>query len=154
IGITIILKQIPLAFGLSEEHAFEIDAGGGIAAFKDTIFGNISWAATIICLLSLIILIYWPKIKGLNKVPAPLVVVLLGIGLASIFNGSTMQLRGDHFVMIPIVNSFQEFTQLFIFPDFTQILNKDVWIVAFTIAIIASLETLLSIEAKIGRAHV
>jgi len=147
IGITIILKQIPLAFGLSEEHAFEIDAGGGIAAFKDTIFGNISWAATIICLLSLIILIYWPKIKGLNKVPAPLVVVLLGIGLASIFNGSTMQLRGDHFVMIPIVNSFQEFTQLFIFPDFTQILNKDVWIVAFTIAIIASLETLLSIEA-------
>ena len=147
IGITIILKQIPLAFGLTESHAFELDAGGGIAAFSDTIFSNISWGATIICLLSIAILIYWPKIKNINKVPAPLVVVLLGIGLASIFQGSTMQLHTDHFVMIPIVSSFQEFTQLFIFPDFTQILNKDVWIVALTIAIIASLETLLSIEA-------
>src|SRR5690606_40669264 len=52
-----------------------------------------------------------------------------------------------HYVMIPIVSSFQGFTELFIFPDFTQIFNKEVWIVAFTIAIIASLETLLSIEA-------
>mgnify|MGYP001210654202 FL=1 len=147
IGITIILKQIPLAFGLSEEHAFELDAGGGIAAVQNTVLSGINWGATTICLLSLAILIYWPKIKGINKVPAPLVVVLLGVGLASVFQGSTMQLNADHFVVIPIVSSFQEFTQLFIFPDFAQILNKDVWIVAFTIAIIASLETLLSIEA-------
>src|SRR5690606_29980289 len=82
IGITIILKQIPLAFGLTEEHAFELDGGGGIAAFKDTVLSGINWGATIICLLSLAILIYWPKIKGINKVPAPLVVVVLGIGLA------------------------------------------------------------------------
>src|SRR5690606_26127732 len=100
-----------------------------------------------ICLLSLAILIYWPKIKGINKVPAPLVVVVLGIGLALAFQGSGMQLNGNHFVMIRIVGSCQEFTQLFIFPDFTQIWNKHVWIVGFTIAIIASLETLLSIQA-------
>ncbi len=147
IGITIILKQIPLAFGLTEEHAFELDGGGGIAAFSDTIFASVNWGATIICLLSLSVLIYWPKIKGINKVPAPLIVVLLGVGLSTVFQGSTMQLNTNHFVVIPIVSSFQEFTQLFIFPDFTQIVNKDVWIVAFTIAIIASLETLLSIEA-------
>ncbi|MBD1434250.1 SulP family inorganic anion transporter [Sphingobacterium sp. DN00404] len=147
IGITIILKQIPLAFGLTEEHAFELDGGGGIAAFSDTIFASVNWGATIICLLSLAVLIYWPKIKGINKVPAPLIVVLLGVGLATVFQGSTMQLNTNHFVVIPVVSSFQEFTQLFIFPDFTQIVNKDVWIVAFTIAIIASLETLLSIEA-------
>nr|WP_257086994.1 solute carrier family 23 protein [Sphingobacterium sp. E70] len=48
---------------------------------------------------------------------------------------------------MPIVGSFAEFTGLFTLPDFTQIVNKDVWIAAFTIAIIASLETLLSIEA-------
>src|SRR5690606_5942089 len=147
IGITIILKQIPLAFGLSEEHAFELDAGGGIAAIQNTVLSSVNWGATTICLLSLAILIYWPKIKGVNKVPAPLVVVLLGVGLASVFQGSTVQLHADHFVIIPVVSSFQEFTQLFIFPDFTQILNKDVWIVAITIAIIASLETILSIEA-------
>jgi MFS superfamily sulfate permease-like transporter len=147
IGITIILKQLPLAVGLSESHAFEVENGGGIAAFSDTIFSAVNWGATIICLLSLAILIYWPTIKTLNKVPAPLVVVLLGIGLSMAFQGSSWGLDPNHFVSIPVVSSFTEFTGLFIFPDFTQILNKDVWIVAFTIAIIASLETLLSIEA-------
>ena len=147
IGITIILKQIPLAFGLSAEHAFEVDAGGGFASLRETVFTHINWGTTLICFVSLVTLIYWPKLKRINKVPAPLVVVLLGIGLSAIFQGSTMQLRTDHFVMIPIVNNFQEFTQLFIFPDFSQVVNKDVWIIALTIAIIASLETLLSIEA-------
>lgn len=147
IGITIILKQIPLAFGLSTEHAFEVDAGGGFASLQETVFTHINWGTTLICFVSLVTLIYWPKLKRVNKVPAPLVVVLLGIGLSAIFQGSTMQLRTDHFVMIPIVNNFQEFTQLFIFPDFSQVVNKDVWIIALTIAIIASLETLLSIEA-------
>src|SRR5690606_15264554 len=147
IGVTIILKQIPLALGLTEYHAFELDNGGGIAAFKDTLLSGINWGATIICFLSLAVLIYWPKIKGLSKVPAPLVVVLLGVGLALAFNGTAMAITDSHYVVIPVVSSFQEFTNLFIFPDFSQILNKDVWVVAITIAIIASLETLLSIEA-------
>lgn len=147
IGITIILKQIPLAFGMTEAHAFEIDNGGGISSFKDTILNGINWGATIICLVSLALLIYWPKIKGANKVPAPLMVVILGIAIAYALQGSGMGLTSSHFVVIPIVDSFQEFTQLFAFPDFSQILNKDVWITAITIAIIASLETLLSIEA-------
>src|SRR5690606_36974461 len=85
IGITIILKQIPLAFGMTESHAFELDNGGGIGAVKDTVLSSINWGATIICLLSLAILIYWSKIKGLNKIPAPLMVVIVGIGLAFIF---------------------------------------------------------------------
>ncbi|WP_140937154.1 SulP family inorganic anion transporter [Sphingobacterium lumbrici] len=147
IGITIILKQLPLAVGLSESHAFEVENGGGIAAFSDTIFSVVNWGAATICLLSLAILIYWPTIKTLNKVPAPLIVVLLGIGLSVAFQGSSWGLNPNHFVSIPVVSSFTEFTGLFIFPDFTQILNKDVWVIAFTIAIIASLETLLSIEA-------
>lgn len=147
IGITIILKQLPLGFGLSESHAFEIDDGGGIRALTDTVFSSINWGATIICLLSLAVLIYWPSIKYLNKVPAPLVVVILGVLLGIAFEGSSLALIPEHFVSIPVVSSFSEFTSLFIFPDFSQILNQDVWVVAFTIAIIASLETLLSIEA-------
>ncbi|TDS13992.1 SulP family inorganic anion transporter [Sphingobacterium paludis] len=147
IGITIILKQIPLAFGMTETHAFEVENGGGIAAFKDTILSSINWGATFICLLSLATLIYWPKIKGANKIPAPLVVVVLGIVAAVLFRGGAMQLTAQHFVEIPIVSSFQEFSGLFVFPDFSQVVNKQVWIVALTIAIIASLETLLSIEA-------
>lgn len=148
IGITIILKQIPIAFGMTEAHAFEMDNGGGISAFTDTIINSVNWGATIICFLSLAILIFWPSIKGLNKVPAPLVVVLLGVGLGFAFQGTSLSLgTSSHYVSIPVVSSFNEFLGLFIFPDFTQIVNKEVWIVAATIAIVASLETLLSIEA-------
>lgn len=147
IGITIILKQIPLALGMMETHAFELDNGHGIGAFTDTLMSSIGPGALIICILSLIVLIYWSKIPKLNKIPAPLIVVALGIGLSFAFNGTGFQLAESQFVLVPIVNSFAEFTGLFTLPDFTQIINKEVWIVAFTIAIIASLETLLSIEA-------
>ena len=147
IGITIILKQLPLAFGMTETHAFEMDNGGGIAAYADTVFSSINLGATIICLLSLAVLIFWPSIKYLNKMPAPLMVVLLGVGLGYAFQGTDMALFANHFVSIPAVSSFVEFKGLFIFPDFAQITNKEVWVVAVTIAIIASLETLLSLEA-------
>ncbi|MGJ1206063.1 SulP family inorganic anion transporter [Sphingobacterium lactis] len=146
IGITIILKQIPLAFGMTEANPFDFE-NGGMAAFTSTILSSVNWGATIICLLSLAVLIFWPNIKKLNKIPAPLIVVLLGVGLGFAFQGTGLALNPDHFVSIPVVSSFAEFKGLFIFPDFTQIFNKEVWIVAFTIAIIASLETLLSIEA-------
>lgn len=146
IGITIILKQIPLAFGMTEANPFDFE-NGGMAAFTSTILSSVNWGATIICLLSLAVLIFWPNIKKLNKIPAPLIVVLLGVGLGFAFQGTGLALNPDHFVSIPVVNSFAEFKGLFIFPDFTQIFNKEVWVVAFTIAIIASLETLLSIEA-------
>jgi len=147
IGVTIILKQIPIAFGMIEAHAFEME-GGGISAFTDTVLDTVNWGATIICLLSLAVLIFWPTIKGLNKLPAPLIVVLLGVGLGFAFQGTSLSLgTNGHFVSIPVVSSFNEFLGLFIFPDFSQIVNKEVWIVAFTIAIVASLETLLSIEA-------
>ena len=148
IGITIILKQLPIAFGMTEAHAFELEDGHGIGVFTDTILNTVNWGVTIICFISLAILIYWPSIKGLNKVPAPLAVVLLGVGLGFAFQGTSLSLNGNnHFVSIPVVSSFNEFLGLFIFPDFTQITNKDVWTVAITIAIVASLETLLSIEA-------
>lgn len=147
IGITIILKQIPLALGMLETHAFELDNGHGIGAFTDTFVSSIGPGALIICILSLIVLIYWPSIPKLKSIPAPLIVVALGIGLSFAFNGTAFQLAESQFVLVPIVNSFAEFTGLFTLPDFTQIINKEVWIVAFTIAIIASLETLLSIEA-------
>ncbi|MGO1520348.1 MAG: SulP family inorganic anion transporter [Sphingobacterium sp.] len=144
IGITIILKQIPLAFGLEE---FGFDTSSGLAASLSNFFSTINWGAAIICFASLAVLIFWPNLKRLNKVPAPLVVVLLGVGGGIAFQGTSFALGQNHFVNIPTVSSFVEFQGLFVFPDFTQIFSAEVWTVAVTIAIIASLETLLSIEA-------
>lgn len=147
IGIVIILKQLPLAMGMPQNHAFELDNTGDIQVFIDNIFSSIHFGAAIICILSLLTLIYWPRLKYVNKIPAPLIVVIIGISLSNFFQETSIALLTSHYVSIPAVSSFSEFKGLFIFPDFSQILNKDVWVIAFTIAIIASLETLLSLEA-------
>jgi Sulfate permease and related transporters (MFS superfamily) len=151
IGIIIILKQLPHAVGydssfFGEESFIQLNSENTFSALQKA-FGAINYGATIICALSLAILILWPKFKKLSIVPAPLVVVILGVLLSLSFAGTSFELAENHLVVIPVVNSFNEFLGLFTFPDFTQIVNKEVWIVAITIAIIASLETLLSLEA-------
>ncbi|PPL00963.1 SulP family inorganic anion transporter [Parapedobacter indicus] len=151
IGIIIILKQLPHAVGydssfFGEESFVQLDNENTFTALQKA-FAAINYGASIICILSLAILILWPKFKKLSIVPAPLVVVFVGVLLSQLFLGSSFELAPNHLVVIPVVGSFNEFLGLFTFPDFTQIANKEVWIAAFTIAIIASLETLLSLEA-------
>ncbi len=151
IGIIIILKQLPHAVGydssfFGEESFVQLNNENTFSALQKA-FGAINYGAFIICAISLATLILWPKFKRLSIVPAPLVVVILGVALSLLFAGSDFELAQNHLVVIPVVNSLNEFMGLFTFPDFTQIANKDVWIAAFTIAIIASLETLLSLEA-------
>lgn len=152
IGITIILKQLPHAVGYdadyfgSESFSSQADAENTFASLLNATEA-FNYGAAVICIVSLAILIFWPRFKKLAVVPAPLLVVVAGVSLHMAFSGTAFALADSHLVTIPVVNSFAEFTNLFIFPDFTQILNNDVLILAFTIAIVASLETLLSIEA-------
>lgn len=151
IGIIIILKQLPHAVGydssfFGEESFSQLNQENTFSALQAAL-GAINYGATIICIISLAILILWPNFKKLKVVPAPLVVVILAVVLGSAFEGTALAVEKEHFVAIPVVQSFGEFLGLFTFPDVTQLFNKDVWVIAFTIAIIASLETLLSIEA-------
>ncbi|MFB2119412.1 SulP family inorganic anion transporter [Parapedobacter sp. 2B3] len=151
IGIIIILKQLPHAVGydssfFGEESFVQLNNDNTFSALQKA-FGAINYGAFIICAISLAILIVWPRFKKLTIIPAPLVVVILGVLLGLLFVGSGFELAPNHLVVIPVVNSFNEFLGLFTFPDFTQIANQDVWMAAITIAIIASLETLLSLEA-------
>ncbi|EDM35055.1 Sulfate transporter [Pedobacter sp. BAL39] len=151
IGLTLILKQTPHALGVDsdffgDESFFQKDNENTFSAIG-TALGHLNLAAIVISLLSIGILILWPKLKKINAVPAPLVVVVLGIGLAFVFQGTGFALSADHMVKIPVVGGWSEFTALFAAPDFSQISNSKVWVVAGTIAIVASLETLLSIEA-------
>lgn len=146
IGIYIFLKQIPYAFGTVPE-------GRGVFTDLLYVFEGISTPAVIITAISLFILILWEqpfmkKIKLFQMIQGPLVVVALGIILNLVFqNISGFALTGDQVVKIPVAESFDGFIKLFTLPDFSAIGNKTVWITGITIAVVASLETLLCLEA-------
>ena len=151
IGIILILKQIPHAVGYDADfvgdESFQESGNKNTFSAITSAFSRISYGAVIISVLSLGVLIYWPKVKKLASIPAPLIVVILGVALSAAFKGSQFEINADHLVKIPVVSSFNEFTNLFVHPDFSKITSPDVWTVAGTLAIVASLETLLSVEA-------
>lgn len=87
---------------------------------------------------------------GLFKLlPGALFVVLLGVGLNELYRLylPSYFLSNEHLVNLPVSNSIKEFTSFFVFPDFSFLANKDVYVVALTIALVGSLETPLSLEA-------
>ncbi|HKK77560.1 MAG TPA: SulP family inorganic anion transporter [Saprospiraceae bacterium] len=156
IGIIIFLKQIPHALGYDKdpEGDFAFMQVDGQNTFSELInmLNYISPGAVIIATLSILILILWerPFMKKLgftNIIQGPLVVVVLGILLNSFFTGTDMALRGDQTVNIPVAESISGFFGQFSFPDFSQWNNSHVYVTAMTIAIVASLETLLCVEA-------
>lgn len=152
IGVILILKQIPHAVGYDKDYQgdFDFNQPDHENTFSSIIsaFEYLNFGAVIISVLALLVLILWPKLKKLSAIPSALIVVVIGIVLSQIFNGTAFALQADQHVQIPIVKSAQEFFGLFIAPDFSQLLtNKKLWTVAMTIAIVASLETLLSLEA-------
>jgi len=157
IGIIIILKQIPHAFGYDAdpEGDFEFIQPDGHTTFSDLYYmlESISPGAVIISVISLVILILWEQkfIKNLKisqVIQGPLVAVVTGIVLNLAFqNNPNFALKTEQVVNIPVADSISNFFMLFTFPDFSQIWNNDVYIIALTIAIVASLETLLCVEA-------
>lgn len=151
IGIILIMKQFPHAIGFDADfegdQKFEqIDTDNTFSGIFHS-FSKINYGAVVITVISILLIVYWPKFKKLAVVPAPLMVVLTGIGLGFAFKGSGFALHENQFVDIPVVGSSSEFFGLFKSPDFSVIGNKQIWITGFTIAIVASLETLLSLEA-------
>lgn len=153
IGIIIILKQLPHAFGYDAnaegDFAFlQVDGDNSFSALLSTL-NHIHLGATLITLVSVLIIIYWGKIPKLNIVPAPLVAVIVGVALNGIFlsSGSVLAVSPSHLVSLPVPENFGDFIGQFTFPNFSAIANKEVWIVGVTIAIVASVETLLNVEA-------
>lgn len=157
IGIIIFLKQIPLAFGYEEGNApFAFFETTGIDLYEalSHIFDAIAPGVVLITAVSLIILLVWEKVlaprsKFFKLVPGPLVAVIIGIVYQIVFGGtgSILEITGNNLVTVPVPDSMNDFLGQFTFPDFTQMANTQIYIVAVTIAIVASLETLLSVEA-------
>jgi MFS superfamily sulfate permease-like transporter len=156
IGVIIFLKQIPHAVGYDND--FEGDESflqqDGLNTFSElfSVFNHIQLGSLVITLVSLSILIAWTKVEFLKKlklVPAALIAVIVGILLNEFFiqSGSSLAITSEHLVSLPVPKTFEELKNIFVTPDFTAITNSKVWIVAFTIAVVASIETLLCIEA-------
>lgn len=156
IGIIIILKQIPHAVGYDKDfegdEAFLEKTGNTIESLFSAL-NNLHFGAIIIALSALAVLICWEKVHFLRKIkiiPGALVAVILGIILNQIFKstGSNLAISEDHLVNLPVPKSFDDFASTLIFPDFEAIGNSQVWVLAAIIATVASVETLLCIEAS------
>jgi carbonic anhydrase len=147
IGIIIILKQLP--------HAFGYDAGGGMTDDDNnqvallSILNHVHFGAILITAISILIILYWNKIPKVGIIPSALVAVIVGAGLNALFiyTGSPLAIAPTHLVSLPIPDSINAFVGQFTTPNFSAIANKEVWITAATIAIVASVETLLNVEA-------
>ncbi len=160
IGVIIIMKQIPHAFGYDKdaEGDFSFLQTDGENTFSGLInsISKIDMGATMICLISLAILIIWERPffkKKLKLLPGGLVAVVVAVVLNEwlLKSGSSLSVSNtdkvNHLVNVPVAGSFNEFLGFFTLPDFSQLGNKDVYIVALTIAAVASIESLLCIEA-------
>ena len=156
IGIIIILKQIPHAVGYDADYegslAFNNPDGHNTFSELFYMFQAISPGALFITLVSMAILILWEqpfmKAKGFTKiVQGPLVAVISAIVLGLVIQTTPYALKAEQMVSIPVADSLSGFFSQFTFPDFTQLTNPAVYITGITIAVVASLETLLCLEA-------
>lgn len=159
IGLLIIIKQIPYAFGY--QNNLIKDVGSNIISDKqiylpnlDLILQSINYGALLIGFLSIGLMIVWElfltkKYNVCQFIPAPLVVVVLGIISSYLFLEGILPftLSDSQLVKVPTSNNFIGFFDHFWFPDFSQITNPQIYQMAFVVAIVASLETILSVEA-------
>ncbi len=157
IGIVIFLKQIPHALGYDKDYegdlAFSQIDGETTLSEVGAALNVISPGPMIITAVALVILVLWETkwIKGsprLSMVPGPLLAVVTGMGLSLLFDGmGSLKLKADQLVNIPVIEGMAGLKKTFAFPDFSALRIGAVYKTAVVMAIVASLETLLCVEA-------
>jgi MFS superfamily sulfate permease-like transporter len=158
IGIIIILKQIPHFFGYDAEaegaDSFVEASGENTFSAIWHIFDNLIIGSMVVGFIALGILILWSNVlvkkgKFFEIIQGPLVAVVVGIVFFLVTKSNeTLAIANSHLVSVPVPDSIDSFIGQFRFPNFAVITNPEVWVVAFTIALVASLETLLCVEAS------
>lgn len=157
IGVVIFFKQFPHALGYDKDPEgdlsfWQIDGHNTLSELV-YMLEQINLGSLIITLLGIAVLVLWErefmkKIKLFQWIRGPLVVVLLGI-LLNLFYQKTglFHLSPDMLVQLDVPGNASDFIGQFTLPDFSAIGNSKVWMIAGTIAVVASLETLLCVEA-------
>lgn len=157
IGVTIFIKELPHFFGYDKDPEGDMNfiQADGHNTFEELgyMVDNVHIGATIIAVISIIILIVWglkfiKNNKFLSLVPGPLLAIIVSVLVAYSFMGSPdLLITGEHLVSVPEPGSFEEFKGMFYFPNFEAITEPGVWRVAVVIALVASIESLLCVEA-------
>lgn len=157
IGIIIFLKQIPHFFGYEAvaqgDFSFAQDGGENTFSGIFSTLNHISPGATLIAVIALLILLLWEnflvkKAKLFQLIQGPLVAVVVGVIFSVATNGNAFWgINSNLLVSVPVAEDLGSFVSQFTFPNFAAISNSQIWITAFTIALVASLETLLCVEA-------
>ncbi|WP_373819960.1 SulP family inorganic anion transporter [Glaesserella sp.] len=141
IGVIIVLKELPYAFGSSLSLSETLSS-----------LDNIHFGSVIVAVVSLAIIIGWdnsPRLRKFRLLPSALIAVFAGILLNNLFLffNSSLAIPASQLVQLPVPHSLEEAEGLLRFPDFNGFTNSVVWVTGVTIAVVASIETLLSIEA-------
>lgn len=155
IGLILILKQIPHLLGRDADAEGEMSFA---QPDKENTFSelakmllDIQPGAALVGVVSLLLLLGWDRSKVLKKSPIPsaLAVVGLGVGINMLLRqmGSAWAIQTSHLVQVPLAPDLRAFLGLLRYPDFAQLSNPTVLTAAVTIALVASLETLLNLEA-------
>lgn len=158
IGLLIILKQIPHAIGYDKDvegdDSFIQSTGENTFSAINKALDLVTPGAVLIAVISLGILILWDTVltkkhKIFQLIQGPIVVVILGIIMNNFYQQGILNftLDKDQVVQLPVAKNIADFFTQFTFPDFSQITNFEVWKIAVVLAIVASLETLLCVEA-------
>jgi len=159
IGVILIIKQLPHFVGYDTHH--EIDEGLLEIDQQEKTFLNlfdianhISPLAIGIGTISILILLLWEtkflkKYRTLKFIPAPLIAVIIGVAINYYFASvnSVLALQQEHLVTLPSLKNLADLNSILLFPDMLAVFNPHVWGIALTIALVASIETLLCIEA-------
>lgn len=155
IGITLILKEVPHLLGydkdfFGDESFWQFD---GHNTFTELFYALNAFelGAVIIGVFSIAILLlfdskFLKSKKWVTYIPGALVVVITGI-LLNLAYSTPMKLSELHMVQLPVIHQFSELMSILNYPDFSQIFEPKIWVVALTLALVGSLESLLSVEA-------
>lgn len=155
IGLLLILKQIPHAIGYDADtmgdESFRQASGETTFTAIASALEQMQWGALLVALITLPLLFLWGRgpLRAAKAFPAPLAVVLVGIGMNKLFTlfAPALTIAETHLVRIPTPASLGEFFGQFTTPDFSAMLQPAVWHVAVVLAVVASLESLLSLQA-------
>lgn len=158
IGLLIILKQIPHALGYDADYegseSFMQADGGNTFTAITTAWEALTPGAVLIAIVSLAILVLWDvflskKHRVFQVLQGPIVVVLLGVVFSYLYSQgfSGLSLSPEQLVQLPVADGLKGVVSLFTLPDFSQWTNPEIYKVAIVMAVVASLETLLCVEA-------